>query len=156
MDIAFQSADSKGYNNQYIYDVIGQDNLPLMRTNPYADNDRNGDYGVALEELMANWSLLQMYGTHAFESENCAGVAPRMTLPERLAATLLELACGQNGRIQDMSLQALADYLGTSRETVGAILRAFRRQGLIELGYRYIQVLDVGSLEELGSVPAYA
>jgi len=41
----------------------------------------------------------------------------------------------------------LADRLGTYRETVSAILRTFKREGWVDLGYRRIRLLDVAALE---------
>ena len=36
--------------------------------------------------------------------------------------------------------------LGTYRETVSAILRRFKAAGLVKLGYRKIELCDVGGL----------
>jgi CRP/FNR family transcriptional regulator len=68
-------------------------------------------------------------------------------LPERLAALLLELAGNEETTITGTSHQALADRLGTYRETVSAILRTFKREGWVDLGYRRIRILDVPALE---------
>ncbi len=54
--------------------------------------------------------------------------------------------------IKGISHQALADRLGTYRETVSAILRDFKRQGLVELGYRRIRLLDDDTLKEIGGI----
>ena len=67
-------------------------------------------------------------------------------LPERLAALLLELA-DKNDTTTGTSHQALADRLDTYRETVSAILRTFKREGWVDLGYRRIRLLDVPALE---------
>jgi CRP-like cAMP-binding protein len=66
-------------------------------------------------------------------------------LPERLAGLLLELANGGRA-IRGTSHQALADMLGTYRETISAILRGFKDDGLVELGYRKIELRDVPGL----------
>jgi CRP-like cAMP-binding protein len=66
-------------------------------------------------------------------------------LPERLAGLLLELANGGR-QIRGTSHQSLADMLGTYRETISAILRSFKDDGLVELGYRKIELRDVGGL----------
>ena len=57
--------------------------------------------------------------------------------------------------IKGISHQALADYLGTYRETVSAILRDFKRQGLVELGYRRISLLDVDELQAVAGIWDY-
>jgi CRP-like cAMP-binding protein len=73
-------------------------------------------------------------------------------LPERLATLLLELADQASGVIKGVSHQALADHLGTYRETVSAILRDFKRQGLVELGYRRIHLIDMETLQDIAGV----
>lgn len=93
-----------------------------------------------------------MYGSQALDSGDMLGDMPTKTLPERLAAMLLDLSAGEQRPIQGPSYQLLADRLGTRRETVGAILRSFRRQGFVELGYRHIEILDEESLADLGGV----
>ncbi|HEX9114739.1 MAG TPA: helix-turn-helix domain-containing protein, partial [Anaerolineae bacterium] len=55
--------------------------------------------------------------------------------------------------IRGTSHQALADMLGTYRETISAILRSFKDAGLVELGYRKIELRDVRGLRaEAGTV----
>jgi CRP-like cAMP-binding protein len=73
-------------------------------------------------------------------------------LPERLASLLVELEQDNGGVIKGVSHQALADRLGTYRETVSAILRDFKRQGLVELGYRRIKIVDGETLRDVGGV----
>lgn len=121
---------------------------PWLRQCNHAADAGNGNLDGTPEELMMGWGLLQMYGTQALQADT----APMKTLPERLATILLDLCNEQNGRIQGVSFQMLADSLGTYRETIGAILRAFKRQGLVEASYRNIQILDVASLKELSGV----
>ena len=54
------------------------------------------------------------------------------------------------GRGWDTSHQSLADMLGTYRETISAILRGFKGDGLVELGYRKIELRDTRGLRLLG------
>jgi CRP-like cAMP-binding protein len=42
--------------------------------------------------------------------------------------------------------------LGTYRETVSAILRDFKRQDLVELGYRRINIIDAETLKEIAGI----
>lgn len=106
---------------------------------------------------IVGWSLLQMYGKDALESHQTSNATSDVsqlrdvlqTLPERLAETLLTLSAKrQRGIIHGIALQTLADTLGTYRETVASLLRAFRRQGLVEVRYQYIRVVDPVSLRE--------
>ena len=94
------------------------------------------------------WGLLQTYGERLFQVENSLEDVAYKKLPERLASLLLDLCDHENGLIKGVSHQSLADHLGTYRETVSAILRDFKRQNLVELGYRRINVLDVEMLSE--------
>lgn len=97
------------------------------------------------------WGLLQTYGERLFQVENGLENVAYKKLPERLALLLLEL-CNEEGLIQGISHQALADHLGTYRETVSAILRDFKRQDLVELGYRRIVVVDEEVLREIAGL----
>lgn len=94
------------------------------------------------------WGMLQTYGQRLLQVENSLEDVAYKKLPERLAALLLEMSQFQNGLIKGVSHQALADHLGTYRETVSAILRDFKRQELVELGYRRINILDAELLKD--------
>lgn len=92
------------------------------------------------------WGLLQTFGKRLMQVESHLEDVAYKKLPERLAALLLELA-DKNDTITGTSHQTLADRLGTYRETVSAILRTFKREGWVDLGYRRIRILDVPALE---------
>src|SRR5690606_35572639 len=90
---------------------------------------------------------------------NMESVAYRR-LPERLADLLLELSeadpaqsddRGEPGQriIRGVSHQNLADTLGTYRESVSALLRNLKHEAVVEIGYRWIRILDVAALAEL-------
>lgn len=98
------------------------------------------------------WGLLQTYGQRLLQVENNLEDVAYKKLPERLASLLLELGDNQAGVIKGVSHQALADHLGTYRETVSAILRDFKRQEIVELGYRRINILDLELLKETAGV----
>ena len=51
-----------------------------------------------------------------------------------------------------LSHQILADHLGTYRETISAILRDFKSEGMVELGYRRITVLDQEGLKDVAGI----
>ncbi len=93
-----------------------------------------------------NWGLLQTFGERLAQIEGRMEDVAYRHLPERLAGLLLELASG-NGAVHGISHQALADMLGTYRETISAILRGFKQDGLVELGYRKIELCDVPGLK---------
>lgn len=102
---------------------------------------------LAQRHPILNWGLLQTIGKRLFQVENHLEDLAYKRLPERLAALLLELGGGKGGLITGISHQSLADMLGTYRETVSAILRGFKKAGLVDLGYRRIRILDVEGLQ---------
>ena len=107
---------------------------------------------MTMQYPILGWGLLQTYGLRLLQVENSLEDVAYKKLPERLATLLVELDEDGTGVIKGISHQALADRLGTYRETVSAILRDFKRQGLVELGYRRIRVVDVEELKEIGGI----
>jgi CRP/FNR family cyclic AMP-dependent transcriptional regulator len=100
---------------------------------------------LAFRYPILSWGLLQTVGQRLAQVENRMEEVAYKRLPERLAGLLLELANGGRA-IRGTSHQALADMLGTYRETISAILRGFKDDGLVELGYRKIELRDVPGL----------
>ncbi|MCX7668973.1 MAG: Crp/Fnr family transcriptional regulator [Anaerolineae bacterium] len=100
---------------------------------------------LAFRHPVLSWGLLQTVGQRLAQVENRMEEVAYKRLPERLAGLLLELANG-NRQIRGTSHQSLADMLGTYRETISAILRSFKDEGLVELGYRKIELRDVQRL----------
>ena len=107
---------------------------------------------MTMQYPILGWGLLQTYGMRLMQVENSLEDVAYKKLPERLATLLLELDADGSGVIKGVSHQALADRLGTYRETVSAILRDFKRQDLVELGYRRIHLNDLETLQEIGGV----
>jgi CRP/FNR family transcriptional regulator len=65
-------------------------------------------------------------------------------LDRRLAALLLG-----RGKVVAATHQAIADELGSVREIVTRLLRAFAEQGLVALGRERIEILDAAGLRDL-------
>jgi CRP-like cAMP-binding protein len=107
---------------------------------------------MTMQYPILGWGMLQTYGERLLQVENSLEDVAYKKLPERLAMLLLELGNNQAGLIKGVSHQSLADHLGTYRETVSAILRDFKRQGLVELGYRRITLLDIETLKEVAGL----
>jgi CRP-like cAMP-binding protein len=110
---------------------------------------------LTMQYPILGWGLLQTYGQRLVQVENSLEDVAYKKLPERLASLLLELNSDDSDVIKGVSHQSLADYLGTYRETVSAILRDFKRQGLVELGYRRISLLDVEELQIVAGIWDY-
>jgi CRP/FNR family transcriptional regulator, cyclic AMP receptor protein len=107
---------------------------------------------MTMQYPILGWGMLQTYGERLFQVENSLEDVAYKKLPERLALLLLELGDYRDGMIKGVSHQSLADHLGTYRETVSAILRDFKRQGVVELGYRRIAIVDAQSLKDIAGV----
>jgi len=110
---------------------------PLTQQESYAD------------ECIARWGLLQTYGKALIQAEANQESVGMQTLPERLAALLVTWSNRQPRTLTGLNYQMLADELGTYRETVAAILRAFVRRGFVRITYQRVQVVDVDALIEL-------
>ena len=100
---------------------------------------------LALQHPVLGWAMLQTVGQRLAQVENRMEEVAYKRLPERLAGLLLELANGGRA-IRGISHQGLADMLGTYRETISAILRSFKDDGLVVLGYRQIDLRDPSGL----------
>lgn len=107
---------------------------------------------MTMQYPILGWGLLQTYGMRLMQVENSLEDVAYKKLPERLAALLVDLDQDGSGMIKGVSHQALADRLGTYRETVSAILRDFKRQGLVELGYRRIKLADIEALRDVAGL----
>lgn len=107
---------------------------------------------LTMQYPILSWGLLQTYGQRLMQVENSLEDVAYKKLPERLAGLLVELDTDGSGVIRGISHQALADYLGTYRETVSAILRDFKRQGLVELGYRRITLVDPEEIRAVAGI----
>jgi CRP-like cAMP-binding protein len=99
-----------------------------------------------------SWGLLQTYAARLIQVEDHMEAVTCKKLPERVAELLLSLDHNENGLLEGISHQMLADHLGTYRETVSSILREFKRNHLIKLGYRRIQLLDHERLEVIAGI----
>ncbi len=80
------------------------------------------------------------------------------SITQRLAQRLLFILEGYGNRsfIQDFSIQIsqdqLANMLTVSRQTVNQELNLFEKQGVIQLGFKKIEVIDLDRLRKLATV----
>lgn len=78
--------------------------------------------------------------------------ADAIALPprQRLASRLLTLVRSRLGPPElRLSQQALAEMVGLSRKTVNGLLIEFAREGLVDLDYGGLAVLDLRRLERV-------
>lgn len=97
------------------------------------------------------WGMLQTFGRRLRQVEDRLEEVAYKKLPQRLAKLLLDLSMNNDKGTIRTSHQSLADMLGTYRETVSTILRGFKADGMVELGYRRIYVTDPAALQALAS-----
>lgn len=107
-----------------------------------------------LRHAALRWGMLRSASERLTQVERRMEEVAFERLPRRLAWLLLDLACG--GRfITATSHTALADMLGTYRETVSAILRGFKTAGFVALGYRTIELCDASGLRAAADSTSY-
>jgi len=97
-------------------------------------------------------ALLRTFGLRLVQVENRLEEVAYRWLPERLAAEIIRQSRYAESNQIRLSHQALADILGTYRETISAILRDFREAGWVKLGYRRITILNLAALENMAGI----
>ncbi len=103
----------------------------------------------SLQHPVLGLSLLLTFGRRLAQVENRLEDVAYKRLPERLAGELLRQSLYQENRQVRVSHQSLADTLGTYRETISAILRDFKRDQWVDLGYRRITIKDPDAMLKL-------
>jgi CRP-like cAMP-binding protein len=69
-------------------------------------------------------------------------------VPSRLAALLLRLRADTGSDIIDMTHEQLAEHLGVYRETVTGALNSLRKENLIAIARRQVELTDVPGLQK--------
>ncbi len=73
-------------------------------------------------------------------------------VPVRIAQALIQLAEDNGGELpSSITHESLAKLISSTRETVSKILGQFADEGLVELGYRRIRVLDWPGLRQVAA-----
>ena len=103
----------------------------------------------SMQHPVLGLSLLLTFGRRLAQVENRLEDVAYRRLPERLAGELLRQSQYQKNEQVRVSHQALADTLGTYRETISAILRDFKRDKWVELGYRRITIKNPEAMAKL-------
>lgn len=93
--------------------------------------------------------ILEGVGKRLSEAESLLEDVTFKNVPARLASLLLRLMKEEGPIIAGYTHQALADTIGTYRETTTQTLGVFKRQGLIRIGRKRLQILDVEGLREI-------
>jgi CRP-like cAMP-binding protein len=93
--------------------------------------------------------LLEVVGRRLLEAEAVIGDFAFKGAGARLATALLRLLEDDAEEVVGYTHQDLAEITGVYRETVTQTLDDFKRRGLVELGRKYIRVLDRAGLEAI-------
>ena len=93
-------------------------------------------------------ALLHSAGQHMEQIEAQLVNTAFKSVNARLATLLLQLAQETQG-VDGFSHEALAERLGTYRETVSVALRDLKESGAIELGRKHITICNKGLLQEI-------
>lgn len=95
--------------------------------------------------------ILESVGNRLVEAEQRFEDIAFRRMPARIARLLLQLVeeQGTDGVLKGYTHQQLADMLGTYRETITQTLNEFKQQGLIQLGRKKIEILDIKALTDI-------
>lgn len=100
--------------------------------------------GVYPELWRAVAVLLYLQLTNALQwGADMVGLGPRQRIAARLLATS---RYGRAGDVLQMSQQSLAETVGLTRKTVNLHLAELQREGVVQLEYGRIRILDSGRL----------
>jgi CRP/FNR family transcriptional regulator, cyclic AMP receptor protein len=92
--------------------------------------------------------LLDLMGKRLKEMEERLEQTLFLDVPSRLAALLLNLRNETGSDTIELTHEQVAERLGVYRETVTTALSSFRKDGLISIARRHIQLTNVPELEK--------
>ena len=72
-------------------------------------------------------------------------------VPSRLASLLLRLRAEGGSDVIDMTHEQLAEHLGVYRETVTGALNNLRKENLISIARKHVELIDLPGLEKKSS-----
>jgi len=106
---------------------------------------------LVLQHPKVGLRFLEQVSARLLETEAVVQDFAFKSVPARLAGALLRLMDTAQDQIINASHQELADMIAAYRETVTLALDDFQARGLVRLGRRSIQILDLPALEELAT-----
>ena len=114
--------------------------------------------GAAHRDARVAWAMAEELNRRLYETLQQAAVNAFGTVPQRVAAHLLDLASAQlhpRGRlVARVSQQELADAVGSVREVVARVLRDFRVAGIVATSSDSVLILDAARLHSESWDPA--
>jgi len=106
---------------------------------------------LVLQHPKVGLRFLEQVSARLLETEAVVEDFAFKSVPARLAGALLRLVETAQDQTVNVSHQELADMIAAYRETVTLALDEFQTRGLVSLGRRSIQILDLRALEELAA-----
>jgi CRP/FNR family transcriptional regulator len=114
--------------------------------------------GAAHRDARVAWAMAEELNRRLYETLQQTAVNAFGTVPQRVAAHLLDLASAQlhpRGRlVARVSQQELADAVGSVREVVARVLRDFRVAGIVATSSDSVLILDAARLHSESWDPA--
>jgi CRP-like cAMP-binding protein len=93
--------------------------------------------------------LVNVIGQRLAETESRLKDIAFKSVPARIASLLLQLAGGGRLEVDGFTHQEISEIVGTYRETTTQTLNEFRAQGLISIGRKHIEILDMEGLRKV-------
>ncbi|MFN2465790.1 MAG: Crp/Fnr family transcriptional regulator [Candidatus Dormibacteria bacterium] len=93
--------------------------------------------------------MLEMIGNRLVDSEDRLEYLAYHNVSSRIALALLRLRRDEDGVIEGITHQVLADIVGAHRETVTKLLGTLQADGYIEVRHRRLRVTNPAALAEL-------
>lgn len=105
---------------------------------------------AAHQDARVAWAVAEELNRRLYDTLQQAAINTFGSVRQRVAAHLLDLASGQQRRdgrlVAQVSQQELADAVGSVREVVARVLRAFRLAGLVATAPDSVLILDPAGL----------
>ena len=95
--------------------------------------------------------FLEQLSARLLETEAVVEDFAFKSVPARLAGALLRLVETSEDQTIHASHQELADMIAAYRETVTLTLDELQTRGLVKLGRRSIEILDLGALDRVAA-----
>ena len=92
--------------------------------------------------------LVNVIGQRLAETESRLKDVAFKSVPARIASLLLQLAGTGRLEVDGFTHQEISEIVGTYRETTTQTLNEFRAQGLILIGRKHIEILDMEGLSK--------
>jgi CRP-like cAMP-binding protein len=110
--------------------------------------DRRAVENMLLAKPRVAIRLMEVMARRLRETEERLEQTMFADLQSRLISLLLRMRREYKSEIIDTTHEALAEQLGVYRETVTTALSSLRKRGLISIGRKQIQLLDIPRLEK--------